>query len=123
MQKKIIKSERAYKMLVNRMAKELYDEEKHFGSVVIEVKKYKCVSLIKVVDRGSNLLTFCQIDRARAVVEKYAKKYGNDVISAELATEPYMAKFGTIEERLARPVIEVYIWGDRRGLGLSHPDY
>lgn len=111
MQKTTIKSERAYKVLVNRMAKELYDEEKHFGSVEIEVKKYKCASLIKVVDRGSNLLTFPQVDRARAVVEKYAKKYGNDVIFAMLATEPYIAKFGTIEERLARPVMEVHIWG------------
>ena len=111
MQKKIIKSERAYKMLVNRMAKELYDEEKHFGSVEIEVKKYKCASLIKVVDRGTNILTLCQIDRARAVVEKYAKKYGNDVIYAELAAEPFMAQFGTIEERWERPVMEVYIWG------------
>lgn len=112
MQKTTIKSERAYKMLVNRMAKDLYDEEKHFGSVEIEVIKYKSVSHIKVVDRGSNMLTLCQIDRARAVVEKYAKKYGDDVIFAILATEPYIAKFGTIEERLARPVMEVHIWGN-----------
>lgn len=111
MQKTIIKSERAHKMLVNRMAKDLYDQEKHFGSVEIEVKEFKYVRHIKVVDRGSNMLTFCQIDRARAVVDKYAKKYGDDVIFAILTTEPYLAKFGNIEEWLSRPVMEVHIWG------------
>lgn len=110
MQQIAIKTERAHKMLVNRIAKDLTKEVGIFESV--KVKKLWSTgycATITVANEESNILTFPEIDRTREVIKKYADKYGDENVWAMMTTGSYLARVGNIETWLSRPVIEVFI--------------
>lgn len=106
-----IKSEKAYKMLAGRLSKELEKDLGVFSGASIEKEDGKYCTSIKLSNHESNMLTFAEIDKARAVVKKYADKYGEDNIYAVMTTEPYPVSIGGVSDWLSRPVMEVHIWG------------
>lgn len=104
------RSEKAQKMLVGRLSKELERKLGIFDGASVEKEYRKYCTSIKLSNHESNMLTFAEIDTARVIVKKYADKYGENNIYAVLTTEPYPVSIGGVSDWLSRPVMEVFIW-------------
>ena len=104
------RSEKAQRMLVGRLSKELERKLGIFDGASVEKEYRKYSSSIKISNHESNILTFVEMDTARAVVKKYADRYGENNIYAVMTTEPYLVNIGGVSDWLSRPVMEVLIW-------------